>query len=78
MIEVREQVTAKTGNKIQLDTPLVKCSEHITTGALTIGTSSNKSNTLLIYPGIAEKVTTQSKRHFGTTIHLIDIMRIIL
>ncbi|OCG11354.1 hypothetical protein [Gilliamella apicola] len=69
MIKAREQITAKTGNKIQLDTSLVKCSEYITKGALTIGTSSNKSNTLLIYPGIAEKVTTQSKRHFGTTIH---------
>ncbi|OTQ28992.1 hypothetical protein [Gilliamella apicola] len=69
MIKAREQDTAKTGSKIQLDTSLVKCSEHITTGSLTIGTSSNKSNALLIYPGIAEKVTTQSKRHFGTTIH---------
>lgn len=30
VIEASEQITAKAGSKIQLDTPLVECSDHIT------------------------------------------------
>lgn len=30
MIEASEQITAKAGSKIQLDTPLVECSDHVT------------------------------------------------
>ena len=30
IIEASEQITAKAGSKIQLDTPLVECSDHVT------------------------------------------------
>ena len=30
VIEASEQITAKAGSKIQLDTPLVECSDHVT------------------------------------------------
>ena len=48
----------------------------VSKGSVTIGASSYDGNTLDIYPYIAETVATQSERHSGATIHLIDTMRI--
>ena len=45
VIEASEQITAKAGSKIQLDTPLVECSDHVTFKSFSASGGGAKGNT---------------------------------
>ncbi|WP_294882937.1 phage baseplate assembly protein V [Gilliamella apicola] len=45
VIEASEQITAKAGSKIKLDTPLVECSDHVTFKSFSANGGGAKGNT---------------------------------